>query len=213
MTEPTPQTTPQSPPAPAPPAGPPQDPAAQQPPASPPAGDPPQEGQGQQEEPLGEGGKKALQAEREARKAAEKAAAEAAARIKEFEDRDKSELQRAQEAQQTAEQQATQAWRDALRTAHQISDEDAETFLTGSDPETLKRQAQRLVELRGTQQQPAPAAAQHTPVEHLRPGAMPNPPEPTQADQIAAAEKQGDFATARQLKTQQLLGLTKQNNS
>ena len=44
---------------------------------------------------LGDGGKKAIQAEREARKAAEKANAELAARLKEFEDSKLSELERA----------------------------------------------------------------------------------------------------------------------
>lgn len=49
------------------------------------------------EEPLGEGGIKALKAEREARAAAEKREQEIAARLKEYEDRDKSEEQKAQE--------------------------------------------------------------------------------------------------------------------
>ena len=45
---------------------------------------------------LGDGGKKALQAERDARKAAERTAAEYAAKLKEFEDSKLSELERAQ---------------------------------------------------------------------------------------------------------------------
>jgi hypothetical protein len=45
---------------------------------------------------LGDGGKKALQAERDARKSAEKANAELAARLKEFEDSKLSDLERAQ---------------------------------------------------------------------------------------------------------------------
>jgi hypothetical protein len=45
---------------------------------------------------LGDGGKKALQAERDARKAAEKANAELNARLKEFEDSKLSDLERAQ---------------------------------------------------------------------------------------------------------------------
>lgn len=168
-----------------------------------PAADPPQTAP---DEPLGEGGKKALQAEREARRAAEKAAQEAAERIREFEDRDKTELQKAQDAAAEADKRAVDAWREALTTAHQISEDDAAVFLTGSDAETLKRQAARLVELRGAQA-PAPAAqpSQRTPVENLRPGQVPEPPEPTVADQIAAAEKAGDWQTARRLKTQQML--------
>lgn len=57
------------------------------------------------DEPLGEGGLKALNAEREARKAAEKAAADALAKIKEFEDRDKSEAQKQQEALEKAQRE------------------------------------------------------------------------------------------------------------
>jgi len=47
---------------------------------------------------LGDGGKKALQAEREARKAAERTAAEYAAKLKEFEDANLSELERTKKA-------------------------------------------------------------------------------------------------------------------
>lgn len=47
------------------------------------------------EETLGDGGKKALQAEREARKAAAAKAAELEAKLRELEDRDKSEEERA----------------------------------------------------------------------------------------------------------------------
>ena len=46
---------------------------------------------------LGDAGKRALDAERAARKAAEKAVADAQAKIKEFEDRDKTETQKLQE--------------------------------------------------------------------------------------------------------------------
>ena len=47
---------------------------------------------------LGDGGKKALQAERDARKAAERTAAEYAAKLKEFEDANLSELERVKKA-------------------------------------------------------------------------------------------------------------------
>lgn len=57
------------------------------------------------DEPLGEGGLKALNAERDARKVAEKAAADALARVKEFEDRDKSEAQKQQEALEQAQRE------------------------------------------------------------------------------------------------------------
>lgn len=51
---------------------------------------------------LGEGGVKALQAEREARKAAEKLTAELSNQLKAIEDRDKTEAQRQQEELETA---------------------------------------------------------------------------------------------------------------
>lgn len=141
----------------------------------------------------------------------------AAARLAELEDAQKSEQQRLQEAAEKATRDAAEARQEALRwryaSAHGISPEDAETFLTGADEETLQRQAARLAALRTPA--PAPAAAEPgqqpaappTPVEHLRPGALPTPPEPTLAERIAAAEKAGDWQAARQLKTQQLYEL------
>jgi hypothetical protein len=48
----------------------------------------------QESKPLGEGGEKALKAERDARKTAEKERTELAARLKEYEDRDKTEAER-----------------------------------------------------------------------------------------------------------------------
>lgn len=55
-----------------------------------------------EDEPLGEGGIKALKAEREAKDAAEKKAADLAAKLREIEDRDKSEAQKQQEALEEA---------------------------------------------------------------------------------------------------------------
>lgn len=60
------------------------------------------------DEPLGEGGVKALKAEREARAAAEKLAAEREARLKEYEDRDKSEEEKTQERVAAAERRAVE---------------------------------------------------------------------------------------------------------
>lgn len=57
------------------------------------------------DEPLGEGGLKALTAERERANAAEKAAKDALAKVKEFEDRDKTEAQRHQEALEQAQRE------------------------------------------------------------------------------------------------------------
>lgn len=99
---------------------------------------------------LGEGGKKALKAEREARAAAEKQAAELKARLDKIEAANMSDLERAQKEAQEAREAAAKAAADALRfrvaSQHGISEEDAELFLTGSDADTLSRQAARLKE-------------------------------------------------------------------
>lgn len=103
---------------------------------------------------LGDAGKKALAVEREARKAAEKSAAEYAAKVKAFEDAQKTEAERAAEALATAQKDAEAAKTEALRwriaAKHGISDEDAQTFLTGSDEDTITRQAERLAAIGNT---------------------------------------------------------------
>lgn len=166
------------------------------------------------DEPLGDGGKRALQAEREARRAAEKAAADAAARIKEYEDRDKSELEKLQEKAHAAEQRAAELERETLRhrvaAQYGIATEDAQELLTGSDEDTLTRQAERISQLNASARQAVAPPVRSTPVEHMRSGAMPYPPEPTLAERIAAAEQQGDHAAARRLKNQRLLGLAQE---
>lgn len=102
------------------------------------------------DEPLGEGGKKALQAERERAKALEKQLGEATSRLSEIEKAQLSDLERAQAEATEAKAAAAKASADALRfriaAKHSITDEDAELFLTGSDEETLVKQAARLVE-------------------------------------------------------------------
>ncbi|MCW2900231.1 MAG: hypothetical protein JWO67_2496 [Streptosporangiaceae bacterium] len=86
-----------------PPADPPTD-----PPANPPA-DPPVDDK------LGEPGKKALAEERAARKAAEKLAAEQAAKLKEFEDRDKTEAEKLAAKADAAEKREQAATARAVR--------------------------------------------------------------------------------------------------
>ena len=62
---------------------------------------------------------------------------------------------------QTATQEAAAAKAEALRwriaAKHGISDEDAETFLTGSDEESLTKQAQRLASLATTSNPATPS--------------------------------------------------------
>lgn len=93
----------------------------------------PEAGTNPDNEPLGEAGKQALVKERAAAKAAEKRAADAEARIKEFEDRDKSDAQKLQE-----EHDAAIAERDTLRTQTLRRDVADEKGLTAA-------QAKRLV--------------------------------------------------------------------
>jgi cell division septum initiation protein DivIVA len=64
---------------------------------------------------LGDAGKKALDAERREKRAAEKRAADLEARLKEFEDRDKTETTRAVERAEAAEKAAAAAEARALR--------------------------------------------------------------------------------------------------
>lgn len=97
---------------------------------------------------LGEGGKKALDAERRRASAAEREAKALKARLDEIEASQLSESEKAKKRADEAEARALAAEAAALRwrvaAKHGISDEDAELFLTGTDEDTLNRQAERL---------------------------------------------------------------------
>ena len=103
---------------------------------------------------LGEGGQKALKAERDARKAAERAAADLQSQLEQIQQAQMSDLEKAQAQARSYEEAATKAQAEALRwriaAKHGISDEDAETFLTGADEASLTRQAERLASLATT---------------------------------------------------------------
>ena len=77
-----------------------------------------------------------------------KANADAAARLAEIEEANKTEAQRQAERVTALEAEAQQARVDALRfkiaAKFQVSDEDADLFLTGTDEESLTKQAERL---------------------------------------------------------------------
>lgn len=107
--------------------------------------------------------------------------------------------ERDQAAQRAAQAEAeAMRWRIAARNG--ISDEDAELFLTGSDEETLSKQAERFKEL-----SVKPSKGTHVP-------GVGNQPAPASiADQIAVAEQSGDFALAIKLKSQQLAELARKN--
>jgi len=110
-----------------------------------PQGDP----AGKDDKPLGENGEKALKAERDARKAAETSAASLQKQLDEIAAANLTELERAQQSATEATATAETAMKEALRlrvaAKHGINDEDADLFLTGSDQETVERQAAALV--------------------------------------------------------------------
>ena len=113
------------------------------------------------DKPLGENGEKALKAEREARAAAEKANAALQKQLDDINAANLSDLEKAQKSAQEAQEAAAKATAEALRlrvaAKHGISDEDADLFLTGSDTETLERQAARLVERNPSAPKPDPS--------------------------------------------------------
>lgn len=80
-----------------------------------------------------------------------KANADAATELAALKESQKSEAEKLADAKSAAENDAKEARADALRwktaAKYGISDEDAETFLTGSDEDSLVRQAERLAAL------------------------------------------------------------------
>jgi len=99
---------------------------------------------------LGEKGVAALKAERDARRAAEKNANELAAKVKAFEDRDKSDTEKAQEALRELTDRATRAERQNARLAviaeYQIP-KDYQDLIQGDDEESLNAVAAKVAAL------------------------------------------------------------------
>lgn len=153
------------------------------------------------DEPLAEPGKAALAAERKARKDAEQQLKELTDRLQAIEDKDKSELEKAQAkaAKLEADYAAADAERLRLTKAaeHGIP-ADLHHLLTATDPEALEAQAVTVAELAKARTTPAFAA-------NVGQGAGSNTPPPSLSQQIAAAEAAGDWAQARRLKSQQLI--------
>lgn len=150
------------------------------------------------DEALGEGGIKALTAEREARKLAEaKVAAfekdaEEAAKAK-LGDIERAQAETAERAKEAAEAKAELA-RYKVAAKHGITDaEDLELLATAADEATMERLAARM----------AVAATPGTPKPDPSGGAR-NEKTGTLAEQIAAAEKAGDKSAVGALKAQQL---------
>lgn len=109
---------------------------------------------------------------------------QAAARLAEIEESNKSESQKLADAKTAAERERDDAKRDVLRlriaTKYGIGDDDIDLFLTGSDEETLSRQAERLAARN------AEAGAPRTPRPDPNQG-RPTTGAATTADQFAAA--------------------------
>lgn len=154
----------------------------------------------------------------EAREAYAKANAEAAswrvklreaepyvAKAKELEDAQKTAEQRAAEAQSAAEKRAADAESRLMRL--EIAAEKGLTAaqakrLHGATREEMLADADDFIA-----SLPAPIAgapASRTPVEALRPGALPTPPGPSLDEQIAEAQKAGNYRDVIRLQKQKL---------
>jgi len=111
-----------------------------------------------EDKPLGENGEKALKAERERATAAEKSAAALQKQLDDIAAASLSDLEKAQKLAADAQAEAAKATAEATRlriaAKHGISDEDADLFLTGSDMETVERQAAALVARTSTAPKP-----------------------------------------------------------
>ena len=106
---------------------------------------------------LGEAGKKALEAERAARKEADKLLADARNKIKEFEDRDKSETQKLQEERDALKAKADRLEIENLRrdvAAEKGIDLKAANRLVGTTREELEADADALFEVLKGQKPP-----------------------------------------------------------
>lgn len=178
---------------------------------------------------LGDAGKKALDEERAARREAEKQRKDLETRLKELEplaakakqleDSKKTETEKLGEKLTAAEKRAVEAEQKALRlevaSAKGLTQAQAKR-LVGATKEELEADADELLSSFGavdTSGGKGNGGKGRTPVEKLRPGAMPTPPELTLGQQIAAAEKDGNWGLARQLKSQQLTALAEQQTT
>ena len=137
-------------------------------------------------EPLGEAGIAALKSEREARAAAEKAAKEALARVKEFEDRDKSEAQKQQEALEHAQRELAEMKVAKTRAEVAASKGVPAALLAGSTVEELEASADALIAFKGE------AATVH-PLNIPKLGQVPGNNSASSADRFAAQMEEAGF--------------------
>lgn len=146
-----------------------------------------------------------------------------AAKAKELEDASKTELEKLTEQLAAAKAEASQSTsaRQRLELAVEkappgVSMEDVRWVAgraQGATPEELAADvADLFTRLAPSNAPPPPATGQRTPVEQLRPGAMPTGTAPSLADQIAAAEAAKDWKTALVLKSQATQAMREQIN-
>lgn len=122
-----------------------------------------EQGEPADDESLGEGGKKALESERTARKEAERERNELKARLDKIEAANMSDLERAQKEATEAKAEVEKVpamvadhLRDHLATIHNISPEDRELYLTSNDPAVLLKQAAGIAARTTTTPKPDP---------------------------------------------------------
>lgn len=112
---------------------------------------------------LGDGGIKALQAERDARKAAEKTNAELAAKLKEFEDSKLSELELAKRAAEDSASELTKLRTENIRNTVALTKgvpADLVEFLTGDTEEAVAAKADLLLARLNAPTSPRPDPSQ-----------------------------------------------------
>lgn len=112
---------------------------------------------------LGDGGKNAIAAEREARKQAERQLREVQKALKSYEDRDKTELQRALERAEAAEKAAAEASFTAMRTKVAAAKGVPASSLTGTTEEELAASADELIAWRDANKPAAPPTPKRNP--------------------------------------------------
>lgn len=148
-----------------------------------------------------------------------KSNADAAARLAELEDAQRTDDERLRLQLEEATRSSAEASEHLLRLEVAL-----EKAPAGMDPARIRKLAERLrgsdrdeiaadaAELFAEFDPPARVGGSTAPVEELRPGALPvSGGSPSIAEQVAAAEKAGDWALARSLKSVQLAEL--RNNS
>jgi hypothetical protein len=143
--------------------------------------------------PEDEAGKKALAAERKARRDAEKQLSELQSRLQEIEDKDKSELERLTERLGAAERRALDADRLEIALEKGLTKGQAKR-LVGTTREELETDADDLLsDLAVGDEKPAPTPSRQ-PQERLRPGAAPDvEPEETDPAKLAAAVQRAKY--------------------